>query len=165
MSRQMTLGRFGFKKSISHRNSVMETKVPDFVSTMSRTIKCNHCSKLFVNQQGLSVHEKCVHGVFTDVSTDKIISILFKISSSALFLKYSSNFANFGLDILIKYILIKKECISDVWDLVESSRSNKRKDGSSVIKNLQKPIYNFSILKVMIVSTYKRAYSIFLALA
>ena len=43
MSRQTTLGRFGFKKSISHRNSVMETKVPDFVSTMSRTIKCNHC--------------------------------------------------------------------------------------------------------------------------
>ena len=27
------------------RNSEMETKVPDFVSTMSRTIKCNHCSK------------------------------------------------------------------------------------------------------------------------
>ena len=63
MSRQTTLGRFGFKKSISHRNSVMETKVLDFVSTMSRTIKCNHCSKLFDNQQGLSVHEKCVHGV------------------------------------------------------------------------------------------------------
>ena len=35
MSRQTTLGRFGFKNSISHRNSVMETKVPDFVSTMS----------------------------------------------------------------------------------------------------------------------------------
>ena len=35
------------------RNSMMETKVPNFVSTMSRTIKCNHCSKLFVNQQGL----------------------------------------------------------------------------------------------------------------
>ena len=33
------------------RNSMMETKVPDFVSTMSRTIKCNHCS--IVNQQGL----------------------------------------------------------------------------------------------------------------
>ena len=30
------------------RNSMMETKVPNFVSTMSRTIKCNHCSKLFV---------------------------------------------------------------------------------------------------------------------
>ena len=63
MSRQTTLGRFGFKKSILHRKSEMETKVPDFVSTMPRTIKCNHCSKLFVNQQGLSVHEKCVHGV------------------------------------------------------------------------------------------------------
>ena len=30
-----------------------ETKVPNFVSTMSRTIKCNPCSKLFVNQEGL----------------------------------------------------------------------------------------------------------------
>ena len=42
MSRQTTLGRFGFEKSISHRTSVMETKVTDFVSTMSRTIECNH---------------------------------------------------------------------------------------------------------------------------
>ena len=30
MSRQTTLGRFGFEKSISQRNSVMETKVLDF---------------------------------------------------------------------------------------------------------------------------------------
>ena len=29
----------------------METKVPEFVSTVSKTIKCDHCSKLFVNQQ------------------------------------------------------------------------------------------------------------------
>ena len=35
------------------RNSIMETKVPNFVSTMSRTIKYYPCSKLFVNQQGL----------------------------------------------------------------------------------------------------------------
>ena len=42
---------------------MMETKIPDFVTTMSRIIKCIHCSKLFVNQQGLFVHEECVHGV------------------------------------------------------------------------------------------------------
>ena len=42
MSRQPTFGRFGFEKSISHRNSVMETKVPDFISTMSKAIECNH---------------------------------------------------------------------------------------------------------------------------
>ena len=35
------------------RYSIMETKESDFVSTMARTIKCNHCSKLLVNQQGL----------------------------------------------------------------------------------------------------------------
>ena len=38
----------------------------------------------------------------------KIIPILFKILASALFLKYSKNFANFSPDILIKHILIKK---------------------------------------------------------
>ena len=42
MSRQTTLGRFGFDKSISHRTSVLETKVTDFVSTMSRKIECNY---------------------------------------------------------------------------------------------------------------------------
>ena len=42
MSRQRTLDRVGFEKSISHRTSVMETKVIDFVSTMSRTMECNH---------------------------------------------------------------------------------------------------------------------------
>ena len=42
MSRQTTLGRFGFEKGISQRNSVMETKVLDFFSTMSRAIECNH---------------------------------------------------------------------------------------------------------------------------
>ena len=31
MSRQTTLGRFGFEKSISHRTSVMETKVTDLI--------------------------------------------------------------------------------------------------------------------------------------
>ena len=59
------------------RNSTMETKVPNFVSTMSRTIKCNHVSKLFVDQQGLFCTVKlktynCI--VFADVSTHKIIS-------------------------------------------------------------------------------------------
>ena len=48
--------------------------------------------------------------VFTDVSTHKFLSILFKIRSApALFLKYSLNFANVSLDILIKYILREKK--------------------------------------------------------
>ena len=67
--------------------SMMETKEPDFVSTMSRTIKC---SKLLVNQQGLfytvkKTKENCI--VFTDASTHKIISILFKNLSLGFILK------------------------------------------------------------------------------
>ena len=36
-------------------------------------------------------------------------NILFTISATGLFLKYSNNFANFSLDILIRYILIKRK--------------------------------------------------------
>ena len=38
MSHQTTLGHFGLKKSISHRNTVMEMKVSDFVKL--KTYKC-----------------------------------------------------------------------------------------------------------------------------
>ena len=72
------------------RYSMMETKEPDFVSTMSRTIKCNHCSKLLVNQQGLFYTVKKTKGnciVFTGASTHKIISILFKTLSLGFILK------------------------------------------------------------------------------
>ena len=41
--------------------------------------------------------------------------------------------------------------ISDVWDLAESCRPNRQKDRPSVIKNIQKPLYDFRILKVMTV--------------
>ena len=75
----------------------METKVPDFVST----IKCIHCSKLLVNQpdqQGLfymvkKTKENCV--VFTDVSRHKIISILFKNLGLGFILKIFLKFHKF----------------------------------------------------------------------
>ena len=63
MSRQTTHGRFGFDKSISHRNSVMETKVPDL---------CQLCQKLTVLYLQM----------FLD--TKSYLCILFKISASAL---------------------------------------------------------------------------------
>ena len=44
-----------------------------------------------------------------------------------------------------------QKLISHFWDIVESSRLNKRKDRPSVINNIQNPMYNFSILKVMTV--------------
>ena len=108
MSRQTTLGRFGFKKSISHRNSVMEMKVPGFVSTMSRTIKCNHCSKLFVNQQGLSVHEKCVHGSYRCFNTQNYI-YPFQNLILGFILKIFLKFRKFQPR--YSYKIKKKECI------------------------------------------------------
>ena len=48
--------------------------------------------------------------IFLRFSSLKII-ILFEISASGLFLRYSTNFANFSLDILIKYILLEKNSV------------------------------------------------------
>ena len=48
--------------------------------------------------------------IFLRFSPLKII-ILFEMSASALFLRYSKNFANFRLDILIKYILLEKNSV------------------------------------------------------
>jgi len=63
MSRQPTLGKFGFKKTIEHRGSQSSIRLPDFVAKTQTSVKCSGCSKTFVNQQGLTIHERCVHGV------------------------------------------------------------------------------------------------------
>ena len=94
---------FWLKKSILHRNSVMETKVPDFVSTMSRTTKC---SKLFVTSKGCFIRlSKKKHKIVSYLQIfqhrHKIISILFKISALASFLKYSLNFAQISASIFL----------------------------------------------------------------
>ena len=96
------------------RNSMMETKVPNFVSTMSRTIKCNHCSKLFVNQQGLFYTVKiktynCT--VFADGSTHKMIS--FQNLSFGFILKIFFKFREFQPRYSYKiYSYIKKSVLT-----------------------------------------------------
>ena len=94
------------------RNSMMETKVPNFVSTMSRTIKCNHCTKLFVNQQGLFYTVKlktynCI--VFADVSTHKIIS--FQNLSLGFILKIFLKFREFQPRYSYKIYSYKKKSV------------------------------------------------------
>ena len=56
-----------------------------------------------------------------------------------------------------------QKLISDVCDVVESSRLNGCKDRPSVINNIQNPMYNFSIVKVMTVciNAYASKYDIF----
>ena len=44
-----------------------------------------------------------------------------------------------------------QKLISEVWDIVEISRLNRCKDRPSLINNIQNPMYDFSILKVMTV--------------
>ena len=92
---------------------MMETKVPDFVSTMSRTIKYNYCSKLLVNQQGLfsTVKKAKENIVFTDVSIHKIISILLKNLSLGFILKIFLKFRKFQPRYSFK-IYYKKKSVS-----------------------------------------------------
>ena len=105
---------------------MMERKVPDFVSTMSRTMKCNHCSKLLVNQQGLffrvkKTKENCI--VFTDVSRNKIISIHFKNLSLGFILKIFLKFHKFQPQYSYK-IYYKKECICQAAHQASTDKNN-----------------------------------------
>ena len=79
----------------------METKEPDFVSTMSRTIKCNHCSKLLVNQQGLFYtvkKQKKIVLYLQMLQHTKLYLSFSKISASVLLLRSheASQHTNFG---------------------------------------------------------------------
>ena len=90
MSRQTTLGRFGFKKGISHRNSVMETKYPILFQLCQGQLSVITAVNSLITSKGCL----CMRNVRMVLDSGmtkaaKIISILFKISASALFLKYS----------------------------------------------------------------------------
>ena len=93
---------------------------------MSRTIKCNHCSKLLVNQQGLfytvkKTKENCI--VFTDVSTHKIISILFKNLSLGFILKIFLKFRKFQPRYSYK-VYYKKECMCQAAHQASTNKNN-----------------------------------------
>ena len=66
MSRQPTLAKFGFEKRIDHRDLQQDINLLDFVAKTPKKFTCSTCSKAFINQQGLSVHVKCVHGVVAE---------------------------------------------------------------------------------------------------
>ena len=57
------------------------------------------------------------------------IIVLFEISASGLLLRYSTNFAYFSLDILIKYILFEKKnsVVKTVVPLLNSDLGYRRK--------------------------------------
>ena len=85
------------------RYSMMETKVPDFVSAMSRTIKCNYHSKLLINQQGLFYTVKKQKKIVLYLQMfqhTKLYLSFSKISALALFLKFQPRYS-------YKYIIKK----------------------------------------------------------
>ena len=59
MSRQPALGKFGLTKSIDRRGLQRDIKLPDFAAKMQKAIMCSEYIKVFINQQGLSLHVKC----------------------------------------------------------------------------------------------------------
>ena len=61
MSRQPTLAHLGFKTSVDHRGQQKEVTLPLFVENPTKSLKCDVCGQAFVNQQGLTVHKKCIH--------------------------------------------------------------------------------------------------------
>ena len=62
--KQTSLGDLGFTKTVLHRGKEIKTPLP-YVEEAEKKLKCQHCEKGFVNQQGLSLHLKCVHSTGT----------------------------------------------------------------------------------------------------
>ena len=60
--KQLTLGAFGFKKTVIHRGQSSDIKLTKFAKIEERNVNCPHCDKKFVNNQGLLVHLECIHG-------------------------------------------------------------------------------------------------------
>ena len=70
MSKQSALGRFkGFSRTVNHRGQEITVTLPTELE--DKGLQCRRCEKKFKNQQGLSVHEKCVHGLNPKVYTDQ----------------------------------------------------------------------------------------------
>ena len=61
--KQATLEEFGFSKKVCHRDGEADVIIPEFVEEKEivKRIQCLHCSDKFVNQQGLSIRNKCKH--------------------------------------------------------------------------------------------------------
>ena len=66
MPKQMTLGAFGFTKSITHHGNEEVVKMPLVVPEVAieKKFKRYVYHERFCINQGLSVHLKCRHGVF-----------------------------------------------------------------------------------------------------
>ena len=53
---------FNFTQHVKHKGKQIKVDIPEFAEAYDkRGIKCTHCSQMFVNQQGLSVHIMCKH--------------------------------------------------------------------------------------------------------
>ena len=69
MPTQVTLGAFGFAKSVTHRGNDEVVKIPLVVLEVAtkKKLECYVCHER-CNNQGLSVNLKCRHGVFPEPS-------------------------------------------------------------------------------------------------
>ena len=76
--KQLTLGAFNFTKTVKHRNQEVSVEIPKVARMEINRIKCPKCVKTFVNNQGLSVHLKCVHNSSLEIENMATALIKFK---------------------------------------------------------------------------------------
>lgn len=72
--KQKTLGAFGFSKKRLHRGKLVSVEIPTYAQETTTLLKCDLCPKRFKNNQGLSVHMKCIHEVVGSSSTENDLS-------------------------------------------------------------------------------------------
>ena len=66
--KQSTLSKFNFTKKLkSLSGDYVEINLPTIAKEECKKLKCPHCIEKFTNQQGLTVHIKCIHGTSIEV--------------------------------------------------------------------------------------------------
>ena len=56
----------------------MEVEIPKYAIVEERSVKCPQCEKKFVNNEGVKVHLKCIHGNEMQKSDKNISTVVTK---------------------------------------------------------------------------------------
>ena len=72
MSKQISLGQFGFTKIVVKKNGGLELcDISSVEASSSKIHACTHCSLKFGNPGAVATHIKCKHGIVPVLQTPK----------------------------------------------------------------------------------------------
>ena len=71
MSKQLSLGAFGFTKTVTNKDGKPEFRDISTVAEKPKIYTCEICKEKFGNAGALSTHTKCEHGVVPENKSEE----------------------------------------------------------------------------------------------